>query len=191
MIQKLIISTLICMSATPLVMAKEHHGKSGEFYVVAKALMTTSETISEGNDVTLHGDTGGGIGIDLGYTLPYHFAVELDTSYSQNNVTETKVDRHGDIEKEEARAKYWTYAMDVTYTYPVTNLIGIMGKIGYEFEHESISELDINGNDSGLVYGAALEYHLSEHYEALLEYEGSTIESPRGSSVYAGLKYIF
>ena len=66
-----------------------------------------------------------------------------------------------------------------------------MGKVGYEFEHATISELDVDAYDNGMVYGAGLEYHISEHYEALVEYEGSMIKSPRGSSVYTGVKYIF
>lgn len=188
MIQKLIVAALVCASTNSLLMAKEHHAKAGEFYIVTKALMTTSESIKEGEHITLDADVGGGVGIDFGYTLPYHFAVELDTSYSKNRVTESEA---GVEEKEDGIATYWTYAFDVTYTYPVTDLIGLMGKVGYEFEHESIADLDINADDSGVVYGAGVEYHISEHYEALVEYEASTIESPRGSSVYAGLKYIF
>jgi len=81
--------------------------------------------------------------------------------------------------------------MDVTYTLPITHHIGIIGKLGYEFEQEKIKELDIDEKDNGMVYGAGVEYHLSDHYEMLVEYEGSTIQSPRGSSLYAGVKYIF
>ena len=188
MIKKIKVATIACIMVASVATAKEHHPKSGEFYIVTKALLTTAETIEEGSDVTLEGDVGGGVGVDIGYTLPYHFAVELDTSYSQNRVTESKV---GEEEKKDGIASYWTYAMDVTYTIPLTEVIGIMGKVGYEFEHEHINNLDTDGDDSGMVYGAGVEYHVSEHYEALVEYEGSTIESPRGSSVYAGVKYIF
>jgi opacity protein-like surface antigen len=188
MIQKILLASLASLAMTTGVMAKEHHAKAGEFYLVAKALMTTSETLKEGDDITLDADVGGGVGIDVGYTLPYHFAVELDTSYSQNRVTESRV---GVEEKEDGIATYWTYAMDITYTFPVTHLIRVMGKVGYEFEHEEIDDLGVKGDDSGMVYGAGVEYHISDHYEALVEYEGSTIESPRGSSLYAGVKYIF
>ena len=186
MINKIIIASLTSIILTTTAMAKEHHVKTGEFYIVTKALMTTSETIKEDSGAMLKADVGGGIGIDVGYTLPYHFAVEVDTSYSKNRVT---LSENG--EKEDDLASYWTYAMDVTYTLPITHHIGIIGKLGYEFEQEKIKELDIDEKDNGMVYGAGVEYHLSDHYEMLVEYEGSTIESPRGSSLYAGVKYIF
>ncbi|WP_304546178.1 porin family protein [Sulfurimonas microaerophilic] len=187
MIKKIALASSALMICASTIMAEEHHhAKSGEFYVVVKGLYTTGETIKEGTDITLDGKAGRGLGIDVGYTLPYHFAVELDTSYSKNDVTE---DDGVDIVN--GVAKYWTYAADVTYTYPLTHSIGIMGKLGYEFEHEKIDELNVDLNDNGMVYGAGVEYHINEHYEALVEYEGSTIDSVRGSSVYAGIKYIF
>lgn len=169
-------------------MAQEHHETNEhELYVVAKGLFTTGEKITEekeGSEIILDGASGGGFGIDLGYTLGYHFAVELDTSLSQNKV---QVSKPGEEVKE--TAKYWTYAMDLVYTYPLNHTFGLMAKAGYEFEHETLGDEHVS--DNGFVYGAGLEYHVSHHYEALLEYEGSMIDSARGSSVYAGVKYIF
>jgi len=187
MIKNILFASLLSMSSASLLLAQEHHAKPGEFYVVAKALMTTSETFEESEHSTLKSEIGGGVGVDIGYTLPHHFAVELDTSYAKNSVEE----HSNENASQSALASYWTYAFDVTYTLPLSHVFGIMGKVGYEFEHESIDALHIEGDDSGLVYGGALEYHMSEHYEALFEYEQSTIESPRGASLYAGLKYIF
>jgi len=193
MIKKITVASLALIMSSSTVIAKEHT-KSGEFYVVAKALLTTAETIQEGHGVEVEGKKGGGIGFDIGYTLPNHFAIEFDASYSGNSLREKHTVTEGAEEKVEikdVKGHYWTYALDVTYTIPLTHEIGIMGKLGYEFEHEIINKLDINAHDSGIVYGAGIEYHLSEHYEALLEYEGSAIDSPRGSSVYVGIKYIF
>ncbi|MBN2815562.1 MAG: porin family protein [Campylobacterales bacterium] len=187
MFKKLTTATVVSLLLATTSMAREHHEKEGEFYIIAKALMTTSESLTEGEDVKLDADMGGGIGIDVGYRLPYHFALELDTSYSTNKVTETRVGE----EPRSGTAKYWTYAMDVTYTFPITHHIGLMGKVGYEFEHEDIDALETQGDDSGVVYGGGIEYHINNHYEALVEYEESAIESPRGSSIYAGVKYIF
>jgi len=193
MIKKITVASLALIMSTSTIYAKEH-AQTGEFYVVTKALLTTSDTIKEGNNVEIEGKSGGGMGIDIGYTLPNHFAVEFDTSYSRNDMLEKRTVIEGTQEKlevENARGKYWTYALDVIYALPLTDTIGIMGKLGYEFEHETINQLNVNAHDSGMVYGAGIEYYLSEHYEALVEYEGSVIDSPRGSSVYAGLKYIF
>lgn len=186
--KKIITIAVALILFSTLSQAREQHEKEGEFYIIVKGLITTSEILEEGEGISLEADTGSGIGIDIGYRLPYHFALELDTSYSKNRVTEK---REGIEETESGMATYWTYAMDVTYTFPITHHIGIMGKVGYEFEHENIDKLEISGDDSGIVYGAGLEYHINSHYEALVEYEESAIESPRGSSIYAGVKYIF
>lgn len=189
MIKKVTAATLALALSTSASFAEES-SESGEFYIVTKALFTTGETVKEGSDIEVEGKAGGGVGIDIGYTLPYHFAVELDTSYDKNGIHETKQTTLGP-EEEDGMGTFWTYAMDVTYTVPVTEELGVMGKVGYEFERETITNIDATAHDSGMVYGAGLEYHIVKHYEALVEYEGSTIDSPRGSSVYAGVKYIF
>jgi len=192
MVRKNTVALLALIMSVSSIMAKEHI-EPGEFYVVTKALFTTAETISESDDIDIEGNSGGGLGVDVGYTLPYNFAVELDTSYSRNNIREitTVEDPEEKEEIVDAKGNYWTFAMDVTYTMPVTHTIGLMGKIGYEFEYETISKLDIDTHDNGMVYGVGIEYHLSDHYEAIVEYEGSMIDTPRGSSVYTGIKYIF
>ena len=184
MIKKLTAGTLVLALSASTTFAEEAE-KSGEYYVAVKALMTMGDTVTEEDNTKLKGQTGGGIGIDFGYTLPYHFALELDGSYDRTDVQETRPSE----EPKTLQGTFWTYAMDLTYTLPVTNDLGIMAKVGYEFERETIG--GTNGHDSGTVYGAALEYRLSKHYETLMEYEGSTVDSPRGSSLYAGVKYIF
>lgn len=186
MIKNIALASLALMVSTSTVMAEEDV-KDGEFYIVAKGLYTTGNTVKESSDVILDGKSGNGFGLDVGYTLPHHFALELDTSYSKNDVTEKKV---GEADTQ-ATAKYTTYAMDVVYTYPIAHSLDIMGKVGYEYEHEKISELGVDLHDNGMVYGAGLEYHISEHYEAIAEYEGSAIDSVRGDNIYAGIKYVF
>lgn len=188
MLKKITSVAVASLLLATTVVAREHHEKEGEYYLIVKGLLTTTETLHEGEGETLEADMGGGIGVDIGYRLPYHFAVELDTSYSKNKVTKSE---EGVAETESGNATYWTYAADITYTYPIVYHLGIMGKVGYEFEHEEIDALGIKGDDSGLVYGGGLEYHINSHYEALVEYEESSIKSPRGSSIYAGVKYIF
>lgn len=183
MIKKIALASLLFCTTSIMAQELHHEESESEIYVVVKRLFTTGEKITEqeaGNKVVLDGKSGGGLGIDLGYTLPYHFALEIDTSYSTNKVK---------IDDELESAKYLTYAMDVVYTYPLTHALGVMGKVGYEFEHETLNEETVNDND--FVYGAGLEYHIVDNYEALVEYEGSLIDSARGSSIYVGLKYIF
>lgn len=180
--KKIALATLLLVSASAI--QAEEHRSSGEVYVVAKALYTAGTTIEETGGIILKGKDGRGVGIDVGYTLPYNFAIELDTSYSKNNITENDAG-----ELRELSAKYWTYACDVTYTLPVTHSLALMGKAGYEFEHEKVN--GTKKKENGMVYGAGIEYHINEHYEGLLEYEDSTIDSARGSSVYAGIKYLF
>lgn len=183
MVKNLTLTTLLLAASSTALFAEEHKN-SGEIYVVAKGLYTVGQTIEEEGGILLEGKSGSGFGIDLGYTLPYNFAVELDTSYSKNNINENDA---GNIT--ELSAKYWTYAFDVTYTLPLTHSFAIMGKAGYEFEHEKIKGTKLH--DEGMVYGAGVEYHINEHYEAIAEYEDSTIDSARGASIYAGIKYIF
>ncbi|MDH4945036.1 porin family protein [Sulfurimonas sp. C5] len=182
MIKNIALATLLLSTGSSVLQAEEHKN-SNEFYVVAKALYTIGKTIPEGVSI-LKGKSGKGMGIDIGYTLPYNFALELDTSYSKNDITE-----YSDGEVRALTAKYWTYAVDVTYTLPVTHSLALMGKAGYEFEHEKLDGR--TKKDNGMVYGAGVEYHINEHYEGIVEYEDSTIDSARGSSVYAGIKYIF
>ncbi len=183
MIKKIALATLL-LSMSSFALQAQEHKSSGEVYVVAKGLYTTGKTIEEESGIILKGKSGKGLGVDVGYTLPYNFAVEVDTSYSKNDIRENNA---GEIR--EFSAKYWTYALDVTYTLPLSHAFALMGKAGYEFEHEKTSEK--TKKDNGVVFGAGLEYHINEHYEGIVEYEDSTIDSARGSSIYAGIKYIF
>ena len=160
--------------------------EQSNFYVAVKAIATLGDSIKE-EHATLKGDTGVGIGIDLGYKLDYGFSVEIDGTYVTNTVTETL--HNGD--HEEFKASYITTSLDIAYKYPITHTIGLVVKGGYEYEIEKINGLDIDHSENGFVFAGAVEYELTEHMAVLAEYEHTTIEGPRGDSVFAGVVYSF
>ena len=161
--------------------------EESRFYINVKALASLGAKAEHGEAI-LDGDGGYGIGIDIGYRLGHGFAVEYDFSYAKNTVTE-RIEHH---EPEEFDAYYYTSALDLVYTYEVTETVGLFGKVGYEYEWETIDELGIDSSrEHGFVVGAGVEIALNEKYKVVGEYEHSTIESPRGDSLYLGLMYNF
>jgi len=167
----------------PEVVVEEH--TESDFYVVVKGMRIAGDTAAH-EDALLDGDVGYGFGIDVGYRLGNGFALEYDFSYAKNTVTETIEDI-----SEEGTAKYYTHALDLVYTYELTETVGIFGKVGYEYESEEIKAFDIDGSDHGFVYGAGVEVAMTDEYKFVAEYEHSTIEGPRGDSIFAGVMINF
>jgi len=163
-----------------------HEEQKSDFYVAVKAIATLGDSIEE-EHATLEGDVGKGIGIDLGYKLSHGFSVEVDATYVTNTVTEKPL--HG--ESEDFSASYITTSLDIAYKYPLTHTVGLVAKCGYEYEIEKIDDLDIDNSETGFVAAVAVEYEVSEHMALLGEYEYTTIEGPRGDSVFAGVVYSF
>ena len=157
--------------------AEEHR-----FYFVAKGLATFGDEVEHGEAI-LDGDGGYGFGIDIGYRLGNGFNLEYDFSYAKNTVAEK---REG-FEPEDFNADYYTSALDLVYVYEVTETVGIFGKVGYEYEWEKIDELSIDSTDHGFVFGAGMEIAINENYRLVMEYEHSTIDSPRGDSLFVGI----
>jgi len=162
------------------------HETESKFYVIAKALMILGDNVNHGPDVVLDGDRDYGFGIDIGYRLGHGFALEYDFSYARNTVTED--DGHT---MEEAKATYYTHALDLVYTYELTHTFGVFAKAGYEYEIEDIDEYDIDVDEHGFNYGVGVELALNHKYKLIAEYEHSTIEGPRGDSIFAGVMYNF
>ncbi len=160
--------------------------ESSPFYVVVKGMMIFGDTVNH-EEAVLDGDQDYGFGIDLGYRLGNGFAVEYDFSYSGNSVTEKKVGE----EPVNVNAKYYTSALDLVYTYELTEELGVFGKVGYEYEWEKISALDIDSTDHDFVFGAGFEAAMDEDFKFVAEYEHSLIEGPRGDSLFAGIMYTF
>ena len=156
------------------------------FYVVTKGMIIFGDTVNHGEAVH-DGDQDYGFGIDIGYHIGNGFSIEYDFSYSSNTVTEKK---EGE-EPVNVNAKYYTSALDIVYTYELTEELGVFGKVGYEYEWEKISALDIDSTDHDFVFGAGLEVEMDEHFKFVTEYEHSLIDGPRGDSLFAGIMYTF
>ena len=163
------------------------HVEESKFYLIVKALMVTGDKVDHG-DGTLDGDRDFGYGFDIGYRLGHGFALEYDFSYASNTVTE---DDHGHIEK--AKAKYYTHALDLVYTYEITHAFGVFAKGGFELETEKIDDLHIDDDKEGFNYGIGFEYALDHDHNYLLlaEYELSTIDCSRGDGVFVGVMINF
>lgn len=178
-----LVLALLWVSATAAWAERNEHSN---YYLVVKALYSLPQKVDHDGH-TLESEPGFGMGLDLGYKITHNLALELDFSYDENKVNAE--DAHH--VKHTYDGIYYTYALDLAYTYHFTKRIGLMGKAGIEMEDERIDALDIKTTETGLAYGLALEYVLTQHYEVLVEYEGTTIESPRGHSLFAGVKYNF
>ncbi|MFT7880021.1 MAG: porin family protein [Sulfurimonas sp.] len=163
-----------------------HEHAESDYYVIVKGLRIAGDSVDH-EGVTLDGDSGYGFGIDLGYRLGHGFAVEYDFSYATNTVSEIE---HGDV-VEEADATYYTHAVDLVYTYELTETLGVFAKAGYEYEIEEIEAYHIDADDNGFNYGIGVEVAVDHTYKVIAEYEHSTIEGPRGNSLFVGVMYNF
>ena len=184
--KKIILSLALLTSLTSSLCAQEEHTSKSGFYIATKALMTLGDKVKHG-DATLDGSTGYGIGIDFGYKIGKGFAVEVDATYVENDVTEKNEHGH----EITVTGSYITTSLDLVYAYPLTHELEIFIKGGYEYEIEKISDLDIDTSDTGFIYALGLEYELNEDLSLLGEYEATTIEGPRGNSIFAGVVYHF
>jgi opacity protein-like surface antigen len=73
----------------------------------------------------------------------------------------------------------------------VAESVGIFGKAGYEYEWENNDDTDAHAYDYGMAFGAGIEVAMSESYRFVAEYEHSTIDGPKGDTVFAGIMYNF
>ncbi len=160
--------------------------KESDFYVIVKGLTVSGDTVLH-EENTFDGDRGYGFGIDLGYRLGSGFAIEYDFAHAENTVTETDVHH----QSEEGDANYYSHALDLVYTYRLTDSFGIFAKGGYEYEIEEIDAFEIDEDDNGFNYGIGIEWAINEQYALVAEYEKSTIEGPRGDNIFAGVMYNF
>lgn len=167
----------------PMVM--EHEAES-KFYVIVKGLTILGDKVDHDGEV-LDGDRDYGFGIDLGYRLGNGFALEYDFSYASNTVTINP----GDLHSEKVDATYYTHALDLVYTYEFTHTFGVFVKAGYEYEIEEIEDIHIDVDEHGFNYGVGVELAMNHKYKFIAEYEHSTIEGPRGDSVFVGVMYNF
>jgi outer membrane protein X len=165
------------------------HAETG-FYTAVKAELTLGNTVEKSDVVKVEGHTGGGIGIEIGYKLGHGFAVETDGTYTRNTLTEVNCET-GTCENTDADGEYMGVSLDLAYSYELTEHVAAFVKGGYEFEQETIDKLDEKGYDNGVVYAAGAEYAIGDHTALMAEYEGTTIDSPLGNSVFAGVIYYY
>jgi len=165
----------------PIVNASEE----SNFYVIAKGMILLGDTVQH-EDATLDGYRCLGLGLDVGYRVGYGFAIEYDFSYGQNTV----IEKRGE-ERERGTGEYYTSSLDLVYTQEITKRLGIFGKVGYEYEWETISEYDIDNQNHDFVFGLGVENEINESYKLVAEYEHSLIEGPHGDTVFAGVMYNF
>ncbi len=184
---------LLCLSAVALSLnahAQEaHHSELSTHtgpYFEPKVIVTMGETIAHGES-TLDGDTGYGIGFDLGYSFTENFALEVDGTYSEADVKETNALGNSETDK----ASFYTYGVNAVFTYPLHNHFILLGKVGYGYEHEDLGDLGIKGSEHGAAWAAGIEYSFNPHVEVSFEYEGADIRSARGDSLQFGLIYKF
>ena len=158
----------------------EEHQAELPFYVALKGMYTLGDTYKNEE-----GDAGYGVGIDLGYRIGNGFAVEIDGTYENGDVT-AKEDNGEEIEE---NVKYYTTSLDVVYVYEIGGGFGVLGKVGYEYEHEEVGEE--SGNDSDFIFAAGAEYEINEEFKAVAEYEHSLIDGPKGDAILAGVMFNF
>ena len=170
----------------PAVTEVEAIEEESNLYIVVKGMMILGDKVTE-EGALLDGDRGYGFGIDLGYRIGEGFALECDYSYANNTMTESRVG----MEAEAFDINYQSLAFDLVYTYEVAESVGIFGKAGYEYEWENNDDTDAHAYDYGMVFGAGVEVAMSESYRFVAEYEHSTIDGPKGDTVFAGIMYNF
>lgn len=152
-----------------------------KFYIVIKGMNILGEKVDHGLKL-LDGGKGYGYGVDLGYRIGNGFSVEYDFSYSSNTVTEGTNKETG---------KYYTSALDLVYTYEISEGFGLFGKAGYEYEWEKINGYGIDSRNNNFVFGAGAEIAINETYKFVAEYEHSLIKGPRGDGILLGLMINF
>ena len=188
---KLLLPVALLFSVSAFAAEEEHasvgeeHHKELPYYVAVKGMYTLGDTYTNEAGIVEDGDAGYGIGIDLGYRLGHGFAVEIDGTYENGDVAAKE---EGGEEVTES-VKYYTTSLDFVYVYEVGAGFGILGKVGYEYEHEEVSDTTNNEND--FIFAAGAEYEINEEFKAIAEYEHSLIDGPKGDAILAGIMYNF
>ncbi|MCK4875079.1 MAG: porin family protein [Sulfurimonas sp.] len=180
--------TKVIVGATALLALSQTANASGGagFYAVPKAVVIMGDTIMHGA-YELDGDSGVGIGVDLGYSFTENYAVELALTHAEADVTED--DLHGHVVK--CDAEYTTYGVMGVYSRTITGHLRGLVKLGYAWEYEKMDDIHIKETLSGIAYAAGLEYGFADNMELVVEYEGAEVVSSRGDSLMVGLKYKF
>lgn len=156
-------------------------GHASHFYVVPKVVFGLGAEVT--HDIhTYDGDSSTGFGVDLGYSLGGPWGVELTYSSTKGDVK----DGHG---ADLGQATYTGTGVLAVYTHRMPSHFALVGKLGWMSESEEIH--GSTTDDSGIAYVIGAEYGITEKVEAVAEFEGTNIESPKGNAVMVGAKFIF
>ena len=156
------------------------------YYMAVKFMLSRGGMVKE-EETTLDSNQAKGVGLDIGYKVNPHFAVELAGSYGSNDV---KKSEEG-MESETVSADYYSYGINLVFSQEIWEEFGFFAKLGYEKEHETISDLDISELEDGIDYAIGFNYEMDESKAVLIEYEKTTIDGLLGDVVYAGVEYKF
>jgi len=182
------LSKVVVGAVALLALSQSAYASGGAgFYAVPKAVVVLGDDIEHGGH-GIEGDSGVGIGVDIGYAIDSNFAVELVLTHVEADVAE---DNHGHISNGDA--EYTTYGFTGVYSRSIVGHLRGLVKLGYGWEYENITGTDhpFKATLSGVTYAAGLEYGISDHMEVVFEVEGADVVSSRGESVMLGLKYKF
>ena len=167
---------------------EQHHKELTPYYIALKGMYSFGDDYTNDEGIKEEGDAGYGVGVDIGYFFykksSSSFAIELDVTYENADVT-----LYEEEEEITHSADYYTTSLDLVYMYQPIHEIGLIAKVGYEYEYEEIA--DETANETDFIVAAGVEYHLSHHYRAIVEYEHSFIDGPKGDVVMAGVVYNF
>jgi opacity protein-like surface antigen len=193
--KKFLLSVFVVLQLTTMLYANEDmlteeieniEAKVPHFYIIGKGLMIRGDSVEHG-EATLNGNRDYGYGVDIGYHIGKGFSLEYDFTSSRNTVRETKPGH----EPEDIEGKYYTSAIDLVYSYELTKHLAVFGKVGYEYEWEEIDEINIDKREHGAIVGVGVEIAMNKKFAFMLEYEHSSIEGPRGDSIFAGILFRF
>jgi len=173
------VASVVLIGASSLYANEMEHKSELQNYVAIKAMYALGENYKE-----LDGQDGYGVSIDLGRRIGYGFAIELDVSYENADVKFSEGD-----EVIAESIDYYTSSIDLAYVYELTHKLGVLGKVGYEYEYAD--RKNESEHDTGFIFAGGFEYSVNHHYKALVEYETSTINGPKGDVVFAGVMYNF
>ena len=188
---KLLLPVALLFSVSAFAHEEEHasvgeeHHKELPYYIAVKGMYTLGDTYTNEEGIVEDGDAGYGIGIDLGYRIGHGFAIEIDGTYENGDVT-FKEEGAEDVKE---TVKYYTTSLDLVYVYEIGAGFGILGKVGYEYEHEEVADETNNEND--FIFAVGGEYEVNKEFKFVAEYEHSLIDGPKGDAILAGVMYNF
>lgn len=177
-------------------MAEDRAGSREDFtshmYIVGKVFTSPGQDYDHGGH-TITGDTATGFGLDLGYKLGDHWAVELAYSAGSGSVKahQSSLPLLASSSPSSVDASYNALGLLGVYTAHLGESFSLVGKLGGVSESEDLGEAGGSSSATGLVYVLGCEYKLFGHNELVLEYEDTTIDGPRAYTLFLGFKHGF